>query len=168
VNANHSATGVPIKSRLPTLILQAGRHERPQLKSNHLADAPKQGQWPLGDAGEALAPGVVAHAHAQRRIECVIEGDFVEPARRGFFLLETRGIEPGGDFRLDRRVCRGAAVSLGLATLPLANAAGRDGQLIWAVHVQNLRSDLTYSRASESDRHLALITMQKHVHIPSI
>ena len=58
----------------------------------------------------------MAHAHAQGRIERVIEGDFVEPARRGLFLTETRGIEPGGDFRLDRRVCCpaiGAAVPVG-------------------------------------------------------
>jgi len=75
---------------------------------NCLADIPEQRHRPLGDAGEALAPGIVAHAHVQRRIKRVIERSFIKPARRGLFLFKVGGIEPGGNLTLDRGICRPA------------------------------------------------------------
>src|SRR5437660_10773175 len=58
----------------------------------------------------------MAHAYAQRSIKRVIERSFIEPARRGLFLLEAGRVEPSSNFGLNRRICRpavGAAAPVG-------------------------------------------------------
>src|SRR5580704_5119209 len=96
--APHVATKLEITRRQPWLQLRNVARRRS--RSHGLAHAPEERQRPLGDAGEAFAPGVVAQVPAERRIDHVIEEGLVEPARRRLLAVGVGRIEPGGDLLL--------------------------------------------------------------------
>src|SRR5215203_2205184 len=92
-----------------------------QTRSRRLRDVPEERQRPLDDAAHVLAPGLVGQEEPGRGVDNVIEGGFVEPARRRLLLLDVAGIEPGGDLLLDLR-------NVGPAE-PGAVAVGADGDV---------------------------------------
>ena len=65
-----------------------------------LRHAPEERQRPLDDAGDVLAPRLVAEEEAGRRIDHVIERRLVEPRHRRLLLVEVLGVEPGQHFLL--------------------------------------------------------------------
>src|SRR5262249_53296010 len=73
------------------------------LTSHRLAHAPEERQRPLGDAGEAAAPSVVAQVPGERRIDHVVVEGLVDPGRGGLLPVLGRRVEPGADVRLHRR-----------------------------------------------------------------
>src|SRR5262245_12262476 len=89
------------------LLGQALQRRPPRSRFSHgLADSPEEWQWPLGYAGKAAAPSVVAQVPAERRVDHVVEEGLIEPPRGGLFLLERRCDEPVGDLRFHRRAVR--------------------------------------------------------------
>jgi hypothetical protein len=50
------------------------------------ADAPEERQRPLHDAGDVLAPSLMLEEEADRRIDHMVEGDLVQPARANHLL----------------------------------------------------------------------------------
>src|ERR1043166_4080756 len=78
---------------------EAARHRRRAAPSYRLAHAPEERQRSLRDAGQTLAPRVVAQVPADRGVDHVVEEGLVEPARGSISIIERRRIRPGGDRR---------------------------------------------------------------------
>src|ERR1700736_2008732 len=77
-----------------------------------LANTPKEGKRPFHDAGNVLAPSLILQEEAGRRIDHVLKRGLIEPADRGFLLVERLGLEPGRYLRFDLRHVRPAKPSL--------------------------------------------------------
>jgi hypothetical protein len=65
--------------------------------SRRFANAPEKRQRPLHDSGDVLAPSLITQVEAERRIDHMVEGGLVEPARDGLFFVERLCLEPGRD-----------------------------------------------------------------------
>src|SRR5438445_9902821 len=86
--------------------VRAGGYKRPcgfTAPSCGLRHAPEEGQRPLRDTGDVLAPRRVTQEEASRRINDVLERRPVEPTDRGLLLIEVLGFEPTRDFLFHRR-----------------------------------------------------------------
>src|ERR1700681_3625904 len=77
-----------------------------------LADTPKERQRSFQDAGDVLAPGLILQEEAGRRLDHGFKSGLVEPADRGFLLVECLGLEPGRYLRFDLRHVRPAKPGL--------------------------------------------------------
>src|SRR2546421_6095531 len=78
--------------------------------------APEEGQRPLHNTRDVLAPRRVTQEEAGRRIDDVIESRLVEASGHSLLLIEVFGVEPCHDFLfhgLARRPAKPSLVAIG-------------------------------------------------------
>src|SRR5258708_20053908 len=70
--------------------------------SRRFGDTPEERQGTLDDAGDVLAPGLIAQEEPGRRVDHAVERGLVEPSNGRFLLVEGLGRVPGLHLSLDR------------------------------------------------------------------